>query len=234
MAESDWGLGDVRSRDPALGTSPSGASEGLYGVLKTFLRSPEFVSMLRSQSFIPQSPGDIKPTAAAQAPAGWLLCDGSTYQIQAYPKLWAAIGAAYGGDGVVGFKVPDLRGRVPVGTGFGGVGLSNRVRGDIGGAEGVVIATANLPAHAHAITDQQHAHVGSNGQNLLTSDGSAGVVVKGTPGAGQTAGFFNATAAVATDLRLTGITTTQNAGGGTATATMPPFTALNFVIFTGV
>jgi hypothetical protein len=42
----DWGLGDVRSGGAAPGSSPTGASEGLYGVLQTFVRSPEFGKLI--------------------------------------------------------------------------------------------------------------------------------------------------------------------------------------------
>ena len=43
-------------------------------------------------------------------PSGWLACDGTYYQQADYPALCSAIGATYGGDGVTGFSVPDLRG----------------------------------------------------------------------------------------------------------------------------
>lgn len=55
--------------------------------------------------------------AAATAPAGWLICDGSPYKTEQYPDLFAAIGHNFGGrlQGGLGqdrdFYVPDLRGR---------------------------------------------------------------------------------------------------------------------------
>ena len=44
--ESDWGLPDVRGGDPALGSSPSGASPGLQGVLENFVRLPGFGKLI--------------------------------------------------------------------------------------------------------------------------------------------------------------------------------------------
>jgi microcystin-dependent protein len=61
--------------------------------------------------------GGLLDFAGATAPAGWLLCDGATYAIASYPKLFAVISTRYGGDGVNNFRVPDLRGRVAAGAG---------------------------------------------------------------------------------------------------------------------
>lgn len=52
--------------------------------------------------------GSIMPFAsAANAPAGWLLCNGQAVPSATYPQLYSAIGTTYGGD-VTNFKVPDL------------------------------------------------------------------------------------------------------------------------------
>lgn len=52
--------------------------------------------------------GSIMPFAsAANAPSGWLLCNGQTVASATYPQLYSAIGSAYGGD-ATNFKVPDL------------------------------------------------------------------------------------------------------------------------------
>ena len=59
-------------------------------------------------------PGIIMANASIIPPAGWLLCDGSTYQVQEYPALAQALqyfdsgNFVYGGDVVTGFKVPNL------------------------------------------------------------------------------------------------------------------------------
>lgn len=46
----------------------------------------------------------------AAVPAGWLVCDGTVYNIADYPELAAKIGNTYGGDGVTTFAMPDDRG----------------------------------------------------------------------------------------------------------------------------
>ena len=52
--------------------------------------------------------GSIMPFAsAANAPSGWLLCNGQVVATATYPQLYATIGSTYGGD-ATNFKVPDL------------------------------------------------------------------------------------------------------------------------------
>jgi predicted flap endonuclease-1-like 5' DNA nuclease len=52
--------------------------------------------------------GHIKGFAGGRPPEDWALCDGSEHSIDAYPALFATIGARYGGDGVRTFCLPDL------------------------------------------------------------------------------------------------------------------------------
>ncbi|MGJ4931283.1 tail fiber protein [Bradyrhizobium sp. HKCCYLS2038] len=50
-------------------------------------------------------------------PHGWILADGRTLPINQFQVLFAVLGTHFGGDGKVGFKLPDLVGKVVVGTG---------------------------------------------------------------------------------------------------------------------
>jgi microcystin-dependent protein len=59
------------------------------------------------------APGIVSPYAGANAPAGWLLCDGTSYLRASFPNLFAVIGTIYGSVDGTHFNVPDLRGRVP-------------------------------------------------------------------------------------------------------------------------
>src|SRR5690348_13579714 len=72
--------------------------------------------------------GAILGFGGANAPLGWLLCDGAQYRISDYPKLFAQISNRWGGDGTTYFKVPDSRGRSEYGVGStvdaGGITLS--------------------------------------------------------------------------------------------------------------
>jgi microcystin-dependent protein len=52
-------------------------------------------------------------------PAGYILANGGTQLISAYPTLAAVYGTLFGGDGMTTFGIPDLRGRAPVGVGTG-------------------------------------------------------------------------------------------------------------------
>jgi len=77
-----------------------------------------------------------------------LLCDGATVSRTQYAALFDAIGTAYGtGDGSTTVRVPDLRGRVPVGAAVRFD--ANDALGQAGGAERVSLATSELPAHTH-------------------------------------------------------------------------------------
>ena len=60
--------------------------------------------------------GAIQAYGGAEAPRGWLLCDGSAVSRTVYSELFAKIGTAFGpGDGSTTFNVPDLRGTAPAG-----------------------------------------------------------------------------------------------------------------------
>ncbi len=60
--------------------------------------------------------GQVIAFAGAQAPQGWAVCDGSLIQIADNQQLFELIGTTYGGDGEQDFALPDLRGRMLVGT----------------------------------------------------------------------------------------------------------------------
>ncbi|UOD50392.1 tail fiber protein [Orrella daihaiensis] len=64
--------------------------------------------------------GMVYPFAAVVergVPDGFLPADGRLLDIASYPALYAALGTAYGGNGISTFALPDLRNRVPIGTG---------------------------------------------------------------------------------------------------------------------
>lgn len=93
--------------------------------------------------------GEVRLFAGNFAPLGWAFCDGSLYSIATYSATFTILGTIYGGDGQTTFAVPDLRGRMAVGTGQGS-GLSNITLGQSGGAETVAMTTAQMPAHVHS------------------------------------------------------------------------------------
>ncbi|MBL9142692.1 MAG: tail fiber protein [Verrucomicrobiaceae bacterium] len=95
----------------------------------------------------------------------WFPCDGRTMQITSYQALYSLLGTLFGGDGVTTFKLPDMRGRTPIGVGTG-TGLTSRTVGQIGGGETVTPATANLPAHTHTIAGGNNTDSSGSGTGL--------------------------------------------------------------------
>ncbi len=92
--------------------------------------------------------GEIRLFAGNFAPMNWAFCGGTLMSIAEYTALYSILGTAFGGDGNVTFALPDLRGRVPVGTG-NGPGLSNFDLGQTGGSTTVTLNSTNLPTHSH-------------------------------------------------------------------------------------
>ena len=76
-----------------------------------------------SQPFL----GEIRTTGHNFAPRGWAFCDGRLLAISQNDALFALIGTTYGGDGQVTFALPDLQGRVVIGTGQGPGSATNYV-----------------------------------------------------------------------------------------------------------
>lgn len=60
--------------------------------------------------------GQVIAYAGGGVPAGWAVADGSVLTAAAYPALFALLGRSYGGDGKTNFRLPDLRGKMVVGT----------------------------------------------------------------------------------------------------------------------
>lgn len=95
--------------------------------------------------------GEIRMFGGAFAPVNWAFCDGSTLQISGNEPLYSLIGTTYGGDGISNFKLPDLRGRLPLHMGQG-PNLGNRVLGTSFGTETVTLDYTHIPAHTHVIS----------------------------------------------------------------------------------
>jgi microcystin-dependent protein len=118
------------------------------------------------------------PTGAIMAygyddnlPDGWLLCDGSAVSRDDYSELFAIIGTLYGeGDGSTTFNLPDLRGRVVVGSGDGD-DTSNRTIGEELGEETHTLTLAEMPTHDHILPRTN---------SLFPSGGSAADAGRGT------------------------------------------------------
>ncbi len=93
--------------------------------------------------------GEIRMFGGTFAPVGWALCAGQSLPVKDYEALYSLIGTTYGGD-QVNFALPDLRGRIAIGQGQAS-GLTNRVIGAKGGAEGVLVTAAQTAPHTHSV-----------------------------------------------------------------------------------
>jgi len=93
--------------------------------------------------------GEIRIFAGPFAPSGWAYCNGDLLRIDRHTHLYAVIGVRFGGD-ADHFRLPDLNGAVPVGSGQGH-GLSDYPLGTSGGAAEVTLDQGTMARHAHAV-----------------------------------------------------------------------------------
>lgn len=200
--------------------------------------------------------GTVLLMANNYAPRGWMLCQGQELPISQYSAVFSLLGTTYGGNGTTTFKLPDLRGRVAVGTGSG-PGLSTRVEGQVGGAESftavatltgvATIGVNNLPSHTHAasgaLTASTAVRVGTAAVGVAVPVDGSGLTV--SPGGPTNAGIYTSPAPTSGTVILGNVATTiggnvDATGGGAPapvavsgavmSATMPPFLALNYCI----
>jgi microcystin-dependent protein len=150
--------------------------------------------------------GTVQSFAGLNPPSGWLLCDGTAVSRTTYPVLFAAIGIIYGaGDGATTFNLPDMRGKVSVAAGqgtIGGVPLSVRNIGSVGGEENHTLTLNEIPAHTHTYDK-------SNAVQNINAPDAAGITA-----ANETTTAVNS----------------GSAGGGAAHNVMQPFLVLNHII----
>jgi microcystin-dependent protein len=116
--------------------------------------------------------GTIKDYAGGTVPDGFLLCDGSTPLVAAYPRLSALLSTTYGPLSGGTFTLPDSRGRGTVAAGTPGSnttavfgtspGAASLSRGDRVGEQTHVLSTTEMPTHSHGgatnTTDVDHTH----------------------------------------------------------------------------
>ncbi|NQX78659.1 tail fiber protein [Gilvibacter sp.] len=169
--------------------------------------------------------GQIIMFAGNFAPRGWALCEGQLLPISSHTALFSILGTTYGGDGRTTFKLPDLRGRAPIGNGQG-PGLSPRQLGQLSGSESTVLQVANLPAHNHAASLKVSSADAT--QSAATADSSIA-----TPGSlsGRTFTATQGFNAAAPDVTLnTGSVETNLTGNGAPANNMQPYQVVNYII----
>lgn len=118
--------------------------------------------------------GEIRWYAGRFAPASAVPCDGRLLPISEYEALYTLLGVTFGGDGVSSFAVPDLRGRVAVGTGTG-QGLSPVALGQTWGSPSVNLTVAQLPMHTHPVADESPTSPTGSSQPVPMAQPSLGI-----------------------------------------------------------
>ena len=114
-------------------------------------------------------PGLIMAWAATSPafPAGWLPCNGSTVARASFPKLFAAIGTTWntGGEAGTDFRLPNLQGRVLLGSGgaypfaqmAGQASVPGPAHTHVGShAHGLNGHTHPSPQHQHQVNAHEH------------------------------------------------------------------------------
>jgi microcystin-dependent protein len=141
------------------------------------------------------------------APKGWALCNGQTLPINQNQALFALIGTFYGGNGTQTFNLPNLQGKVAVGSNLGGdVGTT-------GGANTHTLQAGQMPAHTHTVNANSAPGTAASPQNAFWAKESGGNAMYGSNGD--------------TTLAPGAVT---SAGGSQPHENMMPYNTLNFCI----
>jgi microcystin-dependent protein len=151
------------------------------------------------------------------APRGWALCQGQILSIAQNTALFSLLGTTYGGNGQTTFALPDLRGRVAVGTGQG-PGLPSVNLGEMSGEPTHTLIITEMPAHNHAAQMQGNSNPGDTsspaGATPATSTARDNLYINAAPNAPMAANTV----------------TVGIAGGSQPHNNMQPYTGLNYII----
>lgn len=232
-------------------TAPAGSD-----LILVFRQNTSSLNKMTRTTFLSNIPtvpiGAIFPFAGTTLPNGYLLCDGSEQRRSVYDKLFAIIGYTYGRPedlkGTGTFRLPDLRGRFPIGSGamtntgtvvdknntnntltssstrptYTGVQASSAsIVGNTGGKDSHTLTISNLPAHKHDF-------VGDNGTTFYATNSNT----TSPTDTGAIRGIGGTSFNSAQYLPATGNTL----GTSTTPSSVPltnPFTTINYIIYTG-
>ena len=165
---------------------------------------------------------EIRMFAGNFAPRTWLFCAGQTMSIAQNTAFFSLVGTTYGGNGQTTFGVPDLRGRVPVGTGTG-PGLPNITLGEMAGTPTTTLLTTNMPAHNHAITGTVNVQVNNDTAGLSDDATNKRLAATGA--------IFTASAGDLVNMAACASNLTVGVNGGSQPfSIMPPYLGMNYII----
>jgi microcystin-dependent protein len=164
---------------------------------------------------------EIRMFAGNFAPRNWAFCNNQVISIAQNTALFSLLGTTYGGNGQTTFALPDLRGRVPVGTGQG-PGLPVYQLGQLGGTPTATLTTATMPSHNHPLTGAvtPQANNDNTGLNDNPSGGRLGASSVFTSAADALVSMAPAVSTLAVGLN----------GSGQPFSIMPPYEGMNYII----
>lgn len=125
--------------------------------------------------------GGIAAYGGTVIPDGWLLCDGREVSREIYSELFAVIGTTWGaGDGSTSFNLPDLRNRMPVGSG------DDYTLASTGGESSYKLTQKQLPAISLGIDYYQSGDNGkyisaNKGNGVYVGTGNSNIIGNGEP-----------------------------------------------------
>ncbi|QEY15866.1 phage tail protein [Cellvibrio sp. KY-GH-1] len=177
--------------------------------------------------------GEIRMFAGTYAPRGWAFCQGQQLAIASNTALFSLLGTTYGGNGTTTFALPDLRSRVPVGTGAG-PGLSAITLGEVAGTENVNVLSTNVPAMVAPVTATASVAIPVNATNGTTKTPANTLVLSTTSdtAAGAEVDLYSAGPGTTTLQPFNATVTGQAAipGGSQPLGIRNPFLGMNFII----
>jgi microcystin-dependent protein len=192
--------------------------------------------------------GGIMPYAGANAPYGYLFCDGSEVEKSKFPDLFDAIGTLYNGaatlNGVNTFRLPDLRGRFALGkdnmdnggtvpnalggyidAGGGNIDRVPDTKADIlgegAGSSSVALTLGNLPDHEHSLQNSGVQYSVVRNDSAINPPATTGL---GPTASGQTQ-YLNTSGPIKKP--------DPSFALGTAIGIMNPYLTINYIIRSG-
>lgn len=123
--------------------------------------------------------GAILMHAGSTIPNGWLICDGSTFSSNDYPKLAELLSNNYGAISGTDYRLPDFRGRIPISN------INTTTNNRRVGLESVKLTanqspvaphshsdTVNVGAHTHTSTARRPSNSPNTTQGAASTGGS--------------------------------------------------------------
>jgi len=175
---------------------------------------PEYLLLNPDHSIVPYDPADNTERFLSQilimsynfTPKYFVMCNGQLLPINQNQALFSLLGTTYGGNGQTNFALPNLKGRVPVGSGNGWN------LGESGGSSSVTLTPSNLPEHNHSLNAS-----GAPGNSNSPEGGIYAINATDVPA-------FSGISSQTTDLAITA------SGGSQPHENMQPFTTLTYCI----